>query len=113
MIGPPQQGEKFGEEIENNAEIVRNNMDGLRKYYGENRIFFEEEMAKDVDSLMDIFLKARANFIASGVSSMLRDPVTHLSQWREAWNLIDKETPKIKGQLENRFRTILGINYEK
>lgn len=112
ISGPPQTGES-GEETEKRAEIVKNNMDDLRKYYGENRIFFEEEMAKDADSLVDIFLKARANFIAAGVSGMLRDPKTRYSQWLESWELIDKKTPKIKGQLENKFRTILGINYEK
>lgn len=110
IIGPPQPGGESGKEIKKKAEIVENNMDDLRKYYEENRIFFDEEMAKDVDSLLDIFLKAKANFIAAGVSRMLRDPKTEYSQWQDAWELIEKETPKIKEQLENKFRNIIGIN---
>lgn len=104
MVGEPTQKEK--------GKIAEKDGNDLIEYYEENRIFFEERLAEEIDALLSEFRKVWADFQASRISKELNDHETATDQWFGAWNRFLEKVPNIKKQLENRFRNILGINHE-
>ena len=104
LVGEPSQEEKGKEASKNANELV--------DYYEENRIFFEEKLAGDIDSLLAGFRDAWFKFESHRISKSVGDHKESLNQWNLAWNQIQKEVPKVKKQLENKFRNILSIENE-
>lgn len=79
----------------------------LIDYYEGNRIFFEEEVAKEIDSLLQKFRKAWNQFDYSKYKTDKKH--RDVKEWNKAWKKISEETPKTKELIENRFRKIIGI----
>lgn len=79
-------------------------------YYKENRIFIDENLAKEIDKLSDAFKKAWVEFEISRFNKTNRP--SYVENWSNAWKIISEETPVVKNKIENEFRKILGINYE-
>jgi len=82
-------------------------VNALVDYYEANRIFFEEEVAKEVDSLLQEFREAwnQFNYSKYKTGKGHRD----VEEWNKVWKKISEETPKTKELIENRFRKIIGI----
>lgn len=100
-VGEPTESEK-GKDAAKNAN-------DLSEYYEENRIFFEEKLAEEIDLLLSEFRKIWGEFQASRMSKEFKDHKTMLDQWSNAWKQIQEQIPSVKKQLENKFRNILGI----
>lgn len=81
----------------------------LIEYYQENRIFFDEELATEIDALVNGFREAWGKFQNSRMAKEDGDHKEARNEWSDAWKKIDKEVPKVKKKLENKFRNILGI----
>jgi len=99
-------GEPTTEEKE---KTVRAHHGELTNYYQENRIFFEEQLAKEIDSLLN---ESRDIWYKFQESQMARQDGEHKEahkQWIEAWKQFRKKVPSPKQKLENRFRESLGI----
>ena len=84
-----------------------NDINNLLNYYFENRLFFDESLAKDIDNLMKTFRIAWDEF------SLSRRFPKHSNQWIEkwenSWKIISKEAPSVLEKIENNFRKILGV----
>jgi len=104
LVGEPTQEEKGREAAKNANELIN--------YYEENRIFFEEKLAEDVDSLLSGFRDAWNKFNYSIEARKVGEHKEALKEWNLAWNQIQKKVPDVKKQLENKFRNILGIKDE-
>ncbi|MDP1760252.1 MAG: hypothetical protein Q8L01_02265, partial [Candidatus Woesebacteria bacterium] len=79
-------------------------------FYEENRIFIDENLAKEIDKLSDVLKKAWVEFEISRFNKT--NQVSYVENWSKAWKIILEETPIVKNKIENEFRKILGINYE-
>lgn len=90
-------------------KAAKNAANDLVNYYDENRIFFEEELAGDIDSLLSNFRSIWAKSETSRISGILRDSKAAIDHWKSAFNQIQEKTPDLKKQLENKFRKIIGI----
>lgn len=111
LMNPFQQvGDSTEEEKGNEAA---KNANELTEYYEENRIFFDEKLSADIDSLLLEFKESWSEFSGSRVSKGLKDNKTMLNQWNKAWKQIQEKVPVIKKQLENEFRIIFGVKYDK
>jgi peptidoglycan hydrolase CwlO-like protein len=81
----------------------------LVTYYEENKIFFEREIAKEIDSLLSKFKDIWGQFQIGQEQKKSNSHKESLDSWNSAWKQIEKDVPKIKEKLENRFRDIIGI----
>ncbi len=97
---PPQ--EEKGKEA---AEIAND----LIKYYSQNKIFFSEELAKDIDNFLDELKKSWVEFLISVINKNIKEYKESLRYHSSAWKKIEKDIPEIKKQLERKFRDIIGI----
>lgn len=96
---------------EEKRRIAMDEGNDLIKYFSENRIYFEEELAKDLDNLMEQFRKALRQFdYAQDVSKTGRRDA---KEWNKAWEQIRNEVPPIKEKIEKKFRNIIGISGKK
>lgn len=76
-------------------------------YYGENKIFLEESLVKEIDKLQKIFQDVWEGFqYAQYARDYDKDSV---QKWHEAWKKISEEFPDAKKLIESKFRKILGI----
>lgn len=103
--------EERKENLRRKHKIADNLFNKLRDYYDENRIFFEEEMANNLDSLIKEFKKAASHYVTSKITEKLERKITKESheEWQKAFNLIEKEIPLIRKMIEDKFRKIIGI----
>lgn len=99
LAGEPSEEEK--------SKKATNEANALIDYYEENRIFFEEEVAKEIDSLLQNFRDAWRQFGYSRYKT--GENYRDVEEWDKAWKKISEETPKIKELIENKFREIIGI----
>ena len=99
LVGEPPEEEKCKKAVEE--------INALIDYYEENRIFFEEEVAKEIDSLLQKFREAWNQFDYSKYKTGREH--RDVEEWNKAWKKISEETPKTKELIENRFRRIIGI----
>lgn len=94
---------------EEKSKEAAKNANDLTDYYEENRIFFEEKLAEDIDSLLSGFHNAWNKFQYARNARKSGDYKEALKEWNTAWKQIQEEIPKVKKTLENKFRKILGI----
>jgi hypothetical protein len=99
--GEPTEDEKAKKASQANIELI--------EYYQENRIFFDEELATEIDALRLGLREAWGKFHNSRTARKDGDYKEARNEWLDAWEKIDEEVPKVKGHLEEKFRTILGI----
>jgi hypothetical protein len=105
----PWQGIKEPTIEEKNANATKL-FNELFLYFQENRIFIEEELAQEIDTLLKKFSEAWNQFQLSQMEQNDDNRKEVIQDWKDAWKNIDEEVPKVKAQLENKFRGILGID---
>ncbi len=79
----------------------------LSNYYEENRIFFEETTAKEIDNLLESFMETFYQFYYSKDKTDGTD--RDVQKWNKAWKKLTGDTLKIKRLIENEFRNIIGV----
>jgi len=82
----------------------------LISYFDENRIFFEERLAKDIDSFLIALSKTGMNYQFHLQAANQDNPELAREQWDKTREQIGVEVPRILKQLEDSFRGILGID---
>ncbi|EEL16931.1 hypothetical protein bcere0016_24760 [Bacillus cereus 95/8201] len=83
-------------------------------FYSVNRIYFNEDVCELIDkiekeirgTLIDTGVY-ELNLIESGPGSKVSEQQTQI--WIKNWNRIEKDVPKLKGNLEGEFRKLLGV----
>jgi len=98
--GEPSQEEK--------AKAAAQSANELVEYYEENRIFLEEEVAIEIDTLMKEFKDVWLTYNLS--KSLQPHSDESIKAWDKAWKKINEEVPNVKKIIENKFRKIIGIN---
>lgn len=99
----PESQEKKGKE----ASVCANN---FTDYYEENRIFVDENLAKEIDKLSDVLKKAWVEFEISRFNKT--NKISYVENWNKAWKIISEDTPTIKTKIEEEFRKIIEIENE-
>ncbi|MCK4631789.1 MAG: hypothetical protein KAT79_00895 [candidate division Zixibacteria bacterium] len=100
-VGQPTEQEKVIEATNKNIDLI--------SYFEENRVFFEEKLAEDIDSLLTKFNEIWMQFEGSRNAKRDDDFKDARQRSDKAWKQINEDVPIVKGQLENEFRGILGI----
>lgn len=104
-------------DLEEKVGALGGNFNELRNYYLPKRIFLEESLCelidKILDSAKDIFYDITTYAINTGDHSYRydRELLEERHQfWKKARGIHENEVSKLKKNLENKFRNILGIN---
>ncbi len=79
----------------------------LNNYYEENRIFFEENIAKEIDDLLENFVETLNQFDYS--KDKTGGDYRDVKEWNKAWKKLTEDTSKIKKLIENEFRKMIGV----
>ena len=96
---------------EEKARLAVKEINELIDYYEENRIFFEEELAKEIDELLK---KIKESWNQFKYSKDLKDGNgKDTREWNKAWKQISEDVPIVKKIIEKRFRDIIGIENSK
>jgi len=99
MAGEPSQEAK-GQEA---AKLANEFAD----YYEENKIFIDKELTKSIDKLSEVFRNAWLKFEEHRMAKQFKE--FDLKNWKEGWDIINKDFPPIKEKIEHEFRKIIGI----
>lgn len=94
--------------LEEKGKTAAKATNNLIAYYEENKIFFEESLATEIDNLLEIFKNSWYKFHTSQELRELREPGS-AKRWHDAWKEISEEGLKVKRLIEDKFRNILGI----
>ena len=104
----PWQGAEEPTQEEKGKEAAMN-ANKLIDYFEQNRIFFDEGLARNIDSLLAKFKDAWGKFNLSRISKSVDDNKEFLQQWSLAWEQIQEKIPSVKKKLENKFRNVFSI----
>lgn len=105
LINPLQLGGELTEE-EKTKQLVEKSND-LFDYYAENRLFFGEELAQEIDTLLKKFMGIWRQWNYAKDFKEGRTP--DVEEWGKAWDQVKGEIPPIKESIEKKFRGIIGI----
>ena len=87
---------------------VAENVFDLKDYFEDNRIFFDEDIAIEMDSLIeDLSELWDEHQLVEDVK--YDNPKVSLQVWRENWECLEIKILKTKSRLEVKFRAIIGI----
>lgn len=99
LVGEPTQEEK--------TKQLADQFNDLSNYYAENRLFFGEELAQEIDGLLKKFMDIWHQW---NYAKDLREGRTpDVKEWGRAWDQVKGEVPLIKESIEKGFRDIIGI----
>lgn len=110
LLKPLQEAGELNQ-TEKSNEAAKNAND-LFDYYEDNRIFFEEKLAVEIDFLISAFHDAWNKFRYANEARECGSHKEAVNERIAAWDQIKKEVPKVKNRLENEFRMIIGIKNE-
>lgn len=100
LAGEPSEEEK--------TKLLTEEFNALANYYTENRLFFNEELAQEVDKLLKKFLDIWHQWGYARNLRQMNEP--NVKEWGKAWDQVKDEIPPIKRTIENKFRDIIGID---
>lgn len=104
--------QQAGDKLEpEKGQLAADEANDFTDYFEENKIFLGRELADKIEDLSKTFRLAWIQFESSRRNEKYSD--SYFNNWIEAFKLIDEETPKIKTEIENEFRIIIGIDNEK
>jgi len=99
---------------EEKGKKAASEINSLVDFYEENRIFFEEKLAGEIDELLKKFRDPWIQFDYSKYKTESKHK--DVEEWNKAWKQISEDIPVIKKLIEKRFRDIIGIeknNYDQ
>lgn len=85
------------------------------EFYQINKIFFQEDIAKVIDEILDVFKKAYFNYNDYGFFLKVKhiddsEIIKSRRKMRDAYSSVKNDIPKVKKKLEDEFRELLGVN---
>ncbi|TKX40738.1 MULTISPECIES: hypothetical protein [unclassified Halorubrum] len=95
-------------------EIAAESGNQFINFYMKNKIYFPPQICETVEELneemRDIFVTFRIYMTYDGSPGDPHD----LDQWHESWKRVtEDEVPELKSELEDRFRDLLGVEFER
>ena len=78
-------------------------------YYNENRIFFTETQALNLDSLRDFCIKIYSQFRTAEVQEQLKDWALVAERYVKSLEKFQSEFPPLRKKIEIDFRELIGI----
>ena len=106
-------GDKFESHgITKKPEDLKVSLETLRffsDYYNENRIFFTETQALNLDSLRDLCIKIYSQFRTAEVQEQLKDWALAAERYVESQERFQSEFPPLRKKIEIDFRELIGI----
>ncbi|WP_144925970.1 hypothetical protein [Halorubrum salsamenti] len=103
MKSDPPRDELVKEAAESGTEFI--------KFYKKNKIYFPPDVCKTVEELQEEMSSIFAEFRIFKPYESGRHQPKDLDRWTEIWEKVSKEeVPELKQDLENQFRTLLGVD---
>tara|TARA_B110000091_G_scaffold71050_1_gene78365 strand:+ start:799 stop:1476 length:678 start_codon:yes stop_codon:yes gene_type:complete len=103
--------EEYENELIINAEESYNS---LNDFYQIKKIFFQEDTTKVIDKILDVFKTAYFNyndygFYVKGTAVEDGEIIESRKKMKDAYLSVKNEIPKVKKNLEDEFRELLGV----
>ena len=100
--------------MEEKVRIAVENYYSFIKYYQENRLFFDNKICGILDKIDSQIVEAWSDFMTYELNL---DKLSTESEFRKeqrevmkkCWNVIKEDVPKLKTDLEDEFRKLLGV----
>lgn len=105
LIKPLQSAAELSQEEK--QKIFAQNFNDLSEYYGENRIFFQEEIAQEIDSIIKQYHEVWRHW--GFVNALREDEKKSTKEWGRAWDKLKENVPDTKKKLERSFRELMGV----
>lgn len=102
MAGEPSEAEA--------REHLINEFESLRWFFTRRRLFLPKELASDVSGLIEKIRKTSQDFIWMREEETRGRDAERARGWMELWNDIKGDVPKVREEIEDKFRTLLGIS---
>ncbi|MFH1973866.1 MAG: hypothetical protein ABIK13_04675 [Patescibacteria group bacterium] len=77
------------------------------KFFERNKIFLDGQTADKIDSLLRSFAESVFQFQMS--ETLRAEGESGVKERRESWNILSKQIPPIKMDIEREFKTIIGV----
>ena len=84
------------------------NYRNFSSFFSENRIFFNEELASEIDNLRKELYSIWTKWELAKTKRDLGE--SNVKEWGQAWDDLQKKVPELKQKLEKMFRGLLGVN---
>ena len=78
-------------------------------YYSRNKLYFNSETCDLIDEIITLLKESHANFSFKYIFGTMSAEF-EIEQIKEATEKIRKKVPKLKEELEENFRNIIGVN---
>lgn len=105
LINPLQLAGELTEE-EKTKQLVETFND-LSNYFAENRLFFGEQLAQEIDGLIKKFMDIWRQW--NYARDLKEGKTPDVREWGKAWDQVKGEIPPIRESIEKKFRDIIGI----
>lgn len=104
------------EPMQENIEAAAESGEEFRRYYKKKKIYFPSEICETTEELLSEYNEMFHDFAIFRVHDQENSPLNankRLDTWVEKWDsLTEDEIPKLREELENHFRELLGVNTE-
>jgi hypothetical protein len=104
-------------DLKEKVNKLADDFNSLRNYFLPNRIFFEKELCSKIDNILEVakgvFFDITTFPVSPQDASIKHDRETVMERhnfWEKARSIHENEITSLKSELEDEFRTILGIN---
>lgn len=79
----------------------------LITFFLKNEIYFDKQLASDLNNFISNLKENWKKFNTFDYSQ--QKPFRDIEEWSKAWDYMQKEIPKLKDDIANKFRKIIGI----
>jgi hypothetical protein len=94
--------------LEERRKVVGSAYADFREYFEPRRLFFPAPIASQIQEFSGKLHKTAFEFLYTVETDIGRHK-NKLDHWLQAWDFVEKETPKLMEKLEGEFRDRLGI----
>ncbi len=101
MVGEMSENEK--------AKIAQDFFNDFSKFFSENQIFFDKKLATKTHKLKHDLLEVWNGFLYSRDLKAGEERKQSFQEWNKAFKRLNEEIPNILTEIENDFRSIIGI----
>jgi hypothetical protein len=79
----------------------------LRRQIRTSRIWLDEDLLREVDSLDEVFHRVFVRFTTYDADLHRSE---YLEAWQEVWHEVSDDVPRVRKSIERRFREMLGVD---
>jgi len=92
---------------EEKASFLQKSANEFKMYFNQNRIYFDDILCDDIDNFIRSLEKSGRDFALSLPNSPLGKTEMALKLQDTAWEILEKETMRLRKNIEERFRKLL------